>query len=129
VEQQLTDRVIVIRDPGVLDDVWNEATGQYEPDELDPAETVYDGAALIVSRGWTPQEILEGQQETTMSMYKLDIPLEAPEVLEDDSVLCTVCMRDPRLVNQLFIVRDQILSSFAVVQGVSIEKHTGRRPR
>lgn len=123
----MTDRVRVNRDPGTADDVWDDDTGSYVPDE--ESTLVYEGIAYISPAGWNPQVILEAGAPTIKTTYKMSIPVDAPEVKEDDIVTCTVSDRDPTLVDQQFIVRDHILSSFSVSQRLGLDKYEPQRPR
>ena len=122
---------VTIRRPGETDDeaTWNDDLGRYESNSVEPGKKIYQGKAVVSSKGWTPRDETSGGQTTTESSYSVSIPLGTPELKEDDIIIVDSCVRDPHLSKKRFITKAPVYTTYAVQQKVLVELWDGKRPR
>lgn len=114
------DECIITRDTeGTGDDVWSSATGTYAPPPNDTT-TIYSGKCIVSNSGSGSTAEYGGEYfvETT---YWLTVPLEADELRSEDIVTVTASLRDPELIDKIFLIKEPLFTTFAVSRRVRME--------
>lgn len=119
--QLMDDNVLIYRDPEEeQDDDWDSGTGTYTT-PLDDYDLIYDGRCYITFIGSVVEET-QGGQEVIVAWYNLNIPINAPPILNYDLVICNAAVRDAKLVGMAWLVQLEEHGTFKVKQKIRMRQ-------
>jgi hypothetical protein len=116
IESLMEDMCVITRDPpGTSDDVVDEDTGLTSSTGA-ASQTIYSGKCFFAPTGIGSIANAEGQPERNPGYRTLTafIPLDAPEILENDTFTVTASQRDPLAVGRDMTVVGIRFNTFAI---------------
>ncbi len=119
---------MVERAAGTSEAAWDEEKGRLT---LAAATPIYSGKALVSSKGWMPQALLEGGAPTKMMHYRVLVPLGSAEFMPMDlvTVQSSPKNRDAALIGQQFYVDQRNFASAAVAMAYFVNDYDTVSPR
>ena len=125
-EDMMVDTIRIRRDPsGTRNEVFNRATGQYDPPPDEQLDLIYEGIGLVWAISRLMEEIEVGGQTVHVIPYGALLPISVDGLEAYDIVTVVNAVNDHALMNKVFYLTGFVAHTYNVVREVTMGERVG----